>query len=133
MRLLLMHAPVVVSAEPHSLFHPPSTQYVPSTSQSSLIVAVRVRPLLRTENSKGGKKPQDIMRVIDGRVVVVLDPDESKVGSRERLAQPAECAWQPTDLMRCCVLPLICPLSRVPLSGVPGRGAKSYQGKALHL
>ena len=36
-----------------------------------------MRPLLRTELAKGGRK--DIIRVIDGRVVVVLDPDESKV------------------------------------------------------
>jgi kinesin family protein 18/19 len=52
-------------------------QYVPSTSSSSLIVAVRVRPLLKSEAAKGGRK--DILRVIDDRVVVVLDPDESKV------------------------------------------------------
>lgn len=51
-------------------------QYVPNTSQSSLIVAVRVRPLLKAENQKMRK---DIMRVMDGRVVIVLDPDETKV------------------------------------------------------
>ena len=53
-------------------------QYVPNTSSSSLVVAVRVRPLLKTENAKGGRKVGDIMRVINGKVVVVLDPDESK-------------------------------------------------------
>eukprot|EP00798_Chlamydomonas_sp_ICE-L_P001068 gene1068-3926_t len=52
------------------------SRYVPATSQSSLIVGVRVRPLLKTELAKGGRK--DIIRVIDGKVVVVLDPDETK-------------------------------------------------------
>ena len=43
-------------------------------------MAVRVRPLLKAENAlKAGKKSTDIMRVMDGKVVVVLDPDESKV------------------------------------------------------
>lgn len=51
-------------------------QYVPVSSTASLIVAVRVRPLLRTEQARGNKK--DIIRVLDDRVVVVLDPDESK-------------------------------------------------------
>ncbi|KAG1677565.1 hypothetical protein FOA52_014463 [Chlamydomonas sp. UWO 241] len=57
-----------------------AARYVPSTSASSLIVAVRVRPLLKNEGSKANSKGkiEDIMRVIDGRVVVVLDPDESK-------------------------------------------------------
>ncbi|GAX81643.1 hypothetical protein CEUSTIGMA_g9071.t1 [Chlamydomonas eustigma] len=53
-----------------------ASRYVPNTSQSSLIVAVRVRPLLKSENGKSGKR--DIMRVMDGKVVLVLDPDESK-------------------------------------------------------
>eukprot|EP01023_Acetabularia_acetabulum_P049398 TRINITY_DN5272_c0_g3_i1.p1 TRINITY_DN5272_c0_g3~~TRINITY_DN5272_c0_g3_i1.p1 ORF type:complete len:807 (-),score=147.37 TRINITY_DN5272_c0_g3_i1:260-2680(-) len=45
--------------------------------QSSLLVAVRVRPLLNSEIAKGGKK--DIIRVMDnGQMVLVLDPDESK-------------------------------------------------------
>lgn len=39
-------------------------------------MAVRVRPLLKAENQKMRK---DIMRVMDGRVVIVLDPDETKV------------------------------------------------------
>lgn len=52
-------------------------QYVPTTSAQSLIVAVRVRPLLKSELAKAGKK--DILRVIDNRVVLVLDPDETKV------------------------------------------------------
>eukprot|EP00967_Tisochrysis_lutea_P011406 scaffold12881_cov22-Tisochrysis_lutea.AAC.1 len=51
-------------------------QYVPSTTNTSLIVGVRVRPLLKSEQTKSNRK--DIIRVIDGKVVVVLDPDESK-------------------------------------------------------
>lgn len=53
-------------------------QYVPNSSQSSLIVGVRVRPLLKLEKAKEGRR--DIIRVIDERIVLVLDPDESKVG-----------------------------------------------------
>jgi kinesin family protein 18/19 len=61
-------------------------QFVPAASNNntSLIVGVRVRPLLRTEQSIKGKK--DILRVIDGKVVVVLDPDESKVMAAVRAA-----------------------------------------------
>ncbi len=51
-----------------------AARYVPSTSQSSLIVGVRVRPLLKTEQVKAQRK--DILRVMDSRVVVVLDPDD---------------------------------------------------------
>uniref|UniRef100_A0A7S3QX98 Kinesin-like protein KIN-8B n=1 Tax=Dunaliella tertiolecta TaxID=3047 RepID=A0A7S3QX98_DUNTE len=51
-------------------------RYVPSTTNTSLIVGVRVRPLLKSEQTKSNRK--DIIRVIDGKVVVVLDPDESK-------------------------------------------------------
>ena len=40
---------------------------------------MRVRPLLKSENAKGGRKVGDIMRVLNNKVVVVLDPDESKV------------------------------------------------------
>ncbi len=40
-----------------------------------------MRPLIRAEIAKGGRK--DIIRVIDGRVVIVLDPDENKVGLRQ--------------------------------------------------
>lgn len=54
-------------------------QYVPNTSQSSLIVGVRVRPLLKQEKAKEGRR--DIIRVIDDRIVLVLDPDESKVSA----------------------------------------------------
>lgn len=54
-----------------------ASRYVPSTSQSSLIVAVRVRPLVKAELARAGKG-RDIMRVMDGKVVIVLDPDESK-------------------------------------------------------
>lgn len=45
--------------------------------QKSLIVAVRVRPLLEFELRNETAK--NILRVIDRRMVVVLDPDESKV------------------------------------------------------
>lgn len=55
----------------------PFLQYIPSTTNTSLIVGVRVRPLLKTEQTKSNRK--DIIRVIDGKIVVVLDPDESKV------------------------------------------------------
>ena len=54
-------------------------QYAPSTAQASLIVGIRVRPLLASELAKGGRR--DIIRVIDSKVVVVLDPDESKASS----------------------------------------------------
>jgi hypothetical protein len=56
----------------------------PSKKQASLLVAIRVRPILKHELAKGSKK--DIIRVLDRRVVMVLDPDESKVGA---------CALQP--------------------------------------
>jgi hypothetical protein len=36
-----------------------------------------VRPLLPSEAARARR---DILRVLDGRVVLVLDPDESKVG-----------------------------------------------------
>lgn len=49
---------------------------VPSQSQSSLSVAVRVRPILKAEQARNNKR--DIIRVIDDKVVVVLDPDEAK-------------------------------------------------------
>lgn len=48
-----------------------------SAGQASLMVAVRVRPLLSNEKAKQGKT--DILRVMNGKVVLVLDPDESKV------------------------------------------------------
>lgn len=66
---------------------------MPNTSQSSLIVAVRVRPLLKAENQKMRK---DIMRVMDGRVVIVLDPDETKV-----INSPAHAAGG-VGQRRCC-------------------------------
>lgn len=56
---------------------PPVPQVpLPSQQQASLSVAVRVRPLLRSED----KAKRDIVRVVDRKVVVVLDPDETKVG-----------------------------------------------------
>ena len=45
--------------------------------QKSLIVGVRVRPLLECELAKNDQQ-KDILRVLDQRMVVVLDPDESK-------------------------------------------------------
>ena len=45
-------------------------------SSSSLTVAVRTRPVLAEEQLRGVRK--DILRVIDERTVVVLDPDDDK-------------------------------------------------------
>lgn len=69
---------------------PAHAQYVPTTSNTSLIVGVRVRPLLNSEQSKGNRK--DIIRVIDSKVVVVLDPDESKVCAAAWGPCPRPCA-----------------------------------------
>lgn len=49
---------------------------VPSKAQASLSVAVRVRPILKSEQA--GNNKRDIIRVIDGKIVVILDPDEVK-------------------------------------------------------
>lgn len=49
---------------------------VPAKAQASLSVAVRVRPILKAEQT--GNNKRDIIRVIDGKIVVVLDPDEIK-------------------------------------------------------
>eukprot|EP00210_Caulerpa_lentillifera_P004659 g4444.t1 len=51
--------------------------------QKSLIVGVRVRPLLETEKSKSDQR--DILRVLDSKMVIVLDPDERK-GYLDQLA-----------------------------------------------
>ena len=57
-----------------------------------------MRPLLKTENAKGGRKVGDIMRVINGKVVVVLDPDESKARGKghkhDTLSTTSRVAWQ---------------------------------------
>jgi hypothetical protein len=58
---------------------------VPSKAQASLSVAIRVRPILKQEAVKSGKR--DIIRVLESKVVLVLDPDETKVGSRQGGAQ----------------------------------------------
>ncbi|KAF8073085.1 KIN8B [Scenedesmus sp. PABB004] len=48
----------------------------PAGAPSSLSVAVRVRPILRGEAAPPGAAPRrDIVRVLDGKLVVVLDPD----------------------------------------------------------
>lgn len=47
-----------------------------SKAQTSLSVAVRVRPMLKSEQA--GSNKRDIIRVIDDKIVVVLDPDEIK-------------------------------------------------------
>jgi hypothetical protein len=64
---------------------PPLRRQVPlqATQQATLSVAVRVRPLLKTEEARQRK---DIVRVVDGKVVVVLDPDASKARKRRRRA-----------------------------------------------
>jgi hypothetical protein len=41
----------------------------------SLLVAVRVRPILQCERDKGPRGGRDILRVMDDRVVLVMDPD----------------------------------------------------------
>jgi kinesin family protein 18/19 len=43
-------------------------------------VAVRVRPTLKSEQLAAGSSSskRDIIRVMDGKIVVVLDPDEAK-------------------------------------------------------
>jgi hypothetical protein len=54
---------------------------VPSSkAQASLSVAVRVRPTLKSEQAASGSSSskRDIIRVMDGKIVVVLDPDEAK-------------------------------------------------------
>jgi hypothetical protein len=54
---------------------------VPSCkAQASLSVAVRVRPTLKSEPAAAGSSSskRDIIRVMDGKIVVVLDPDEAK-------------------------------------------------------
>lgn len=48
-----------------------------ASTAATLTVAVRARPLVRAEIAKGGRR--DIIRVLDGRVVLVLDPDDTKV------------------------------------------------------
>lgn len=75
--------------------------------QASLLVAVRVRPILPGEHQQGRGK-RDILRVMDRRVVLVLDPDETK----DYLDQASACkqlgaycymaAIQP--LPACCVV-----------------------------
>lgn len=52
---------------------------MPSKAQASLSVAVRVRPILKSEQqASSSSNKRDIIRVIDGKIVVVLDPDEIK-------------------------------------------------------
>ena len=63
---------------------------------------MRVRPLLKAENAlKAGKKSTDIMRVMDGKVVVVLDPDESKVWEeRGRRGESSAMQFEPCTSSR---------------------------------
>jgi hypothetical protein len=75
-----------------------AARYVPSTSNCSLIVAVRARPLLKTEIPKAGVR--NILRVLDDRVVVVLDPDESKASG---VARGAGLMALTCTSMRCCM------------------------------
>jgi hypothetical protein len=59
----------------------PAQVLVPSSkAQASLSVAVRVRPTLKSEQAAAGSSSskRDIIRVMDGKIVVVLDPDEAK-------------------------------------------------------
>jgi hypothetical protein len=70
---------------------------VASKQQATLSVAVRVRPLLKAE----GSPKKDIVRVIDKKIVVVLDPDETKVCGfvraveSERLGAGVVMTWRP--------------------------------------
>lgn len=67
---------------------------VPETKQvATLLVAVRCRPLTNEERSKSPTR--DILRIVDGKVVVVLDPDVSKgnaaTTTQRSLFQSYEC------------------------------------------
>ncbi|KXZ53067.1 hypothetical protein GPECTOR_8g60 [Gonium pectorale] len=53
-----------------------ASRYVSATTAATLTVAIRVRPLVRAEIARGGRR--DIIRVLDSRVVLVLDPDDTK-------------------------------------------------------
>jgi hypothetical protein len=50
----------------------------PKGENVSLLVAVRVRPVLRSEQSKSkdAQPKKDILRVIDKRMVLVMDPED---------------------------------------------------------
>lgn len=48
-----------------------------ASTAATLTVGIRARPLVRAEIARGGRR--DIIRVLDSRIVVVLDPDENKV------------------------------------------------------
>ncbi len=65
------------NVRPNTLAHARPQVPLPSQQQATLSVAVRVRPLLKADDKKGDRK--DIVRVLDKKIVVVLDPDESKV------------------------------------------------------
>ncbi|GIL46590.1 hypothetical protein Vafri_3551 [Volvox africanus] len=53
-----------------------ASRYVSASTAATLTVGIRVRPLVRAEIARGARR--DIIRVLDSRVVVVLDPDENK-------------------------------------------------------
>lgn len=50
-----------------------------------------MRPLLDTEKAKQGRT--DILRVMNGKVVLVLDPDESKVVAWHAIINVLQCVW----------------------------------------
>ena len=50
-----------------------------NSRKSQLQVAVRVRPILKSGVRASEAHQKDIMRVADGNMVVVLDPDDEKV------------------------------------------------------
>mmetsp|Transcript_9505 Transcript_9505/g.27171 ORF Transcript_9505/g.27171 Transcript_9505/m.27171 type:complete len:980 (+) Transcript_9505:572-3511(+) len=50
----------------------------PSSEQASLHVAVRIRPILKAGVRASEADKKDIIRVMNNRMVVVLDPDEQK-------------------------------------------------------
>jgi hypothetical protein len=111
---------------------------LPQTKQASLLVAIRVRPMVAAEAAKGGRK--DIIRVLDNKmgpsVVLVLDPDDSKVGDEAAgsacaLPQPASHPRPPRSQWRAGCTQALALLARA--AGVPGRRAGPQQGEALRL
>jgi hypothetical protein len=55
---------------------------------SQLQVAVRVRPILKSGVRASEAHQKDIMRVVDQKMVVVLDPDDEKVRGANAMHAP---------------------------------------------
>lgn len=70
---------------------PPLSQLdVFDNTSSSLIVAVRVRPILKSGVRASEANQKDILRVMNDKIVVVMDPDDEKVACRLMLARRGE-------------------------------------------